>query len=48
MGEIRKPTKPGSIDITPVGHTFSGRDGSTPLAKTRGGRDQPTPITFGK
>lgn len=48
MSMIRKPSKPGNLKITPVGHTYSGRHGIDPNAKVRGGSSQPTQQTFGK
>lgn len=42
-------SKPGSVPITKVGHTFSGFQGSDPFAKAKGAAGvQPTEQTFGK
>jgi hypothetical protein len=43
-----KPSKPGNVQITKIGHTFSGSHGSNPSAKVKGVSTTPTPITFGK
>jgi hypothetical protein len=45
---MQKVTKPGNVQITPVGHTTNGKFGSEPNAKVRGRSEQPTPQTFGK
>lgn len=48
MAEPRaKITKAGSVDITPVGHTQSGKFGVSTTAKVRGRSTTPSPITFG-
>jgi hypothetical protein len=47
MNPINKPSKPGNVKITPVGHTYSGKHGSNPNATVRGG-SKPTEQTFGK
>lgn len=41
------PTKPGSVGITKVGHTFDGKFGQNPNAQEKG-KTSATPITFGK
>lgn len=45
---MQKPTAPGNVKITPVGHTQNGAFGITPDAKVKGRPTQPSPITFGK
>jgi len=42
-----KPSKPGNVQITKVGHTFDGKFGINPNAQEKG-QTTPTPQTFGK
>ncbi len=42
-----KPTKPGNVQITKVGHTISSKFGQSPTMKAKGD-ESITPISFGK
>jgi hypothetical protein len=44
---MQKPTKTGSVRISPVGHTYSGKFGSQPNAQPRGRSGKPTEQKFG-
>lgn len=45
---MQKPTKPGNVKITAVGHTVNNAFGNTPDARVKGRPTEPTQITFGK
>ena len=45
---MQKLTKPGNVQITPVGHTNSGTFGTDPNKRVKGRGEVPTPLTFGK
>ena len=45
---FQRPSKPGNVMITPVGHTASHTFGNTPDAKVVGRTTEPTALTFGK
>jgi len=45
---MQKPSKPGNVKITPVGHTTIPAFGLDPNAKVKGRPVEPSPITFGK
>lgn len=42
-----KPTKPGNVMITRVGHTHGTKFGVNPNLQEQG-KSEPTPVTFGK
>ena len=45
---MQKPSKPGNVKITPVGHTSNNSFGITPDARVKGRPTDPSPLTFGK
>ena len=45
---MQKPTAPGNVLITKVGHTQNDSFGGSPSRNVRGRSTTPTPINFGK
>ena len=44
---MQKPTKPGNISITRVGHTTNQSFGNSPDVRVKGRSELPAPLTFG-
>ena len=44
---MQKPSKPGNIMITRIGHTQNDSFGSSPSRNVRGRPTDPSPIVFG-